>query len=575
MLVQGSAFSQTERTQAPRTIQLSQGQVVKGKIVKLFPNNLVALQLGRMTLTARLEAALSAGKDYFFQVQEESSGVPRLKVLSQQPFPVQGDQAGMIKELLQQLGLAQTKTNEWLASQLTGMRMPFTKGTIEAGAPILTTAGMLNEEGVRLLQGMLLRQLPITSETFSAYRALQEGPPLSSQLTELIQQLRAHPQLESYGARMEALMQDGKIPQGRSPVIELLSMVANDRLEPSVREGAVQLLNRLGIMNQGETRESFFSRFQQALMRPENREIVQQLWPTLTNEMVRELAPRELFQRLMAEGSIPPGEKGSQQLIALVQLLGSKVTPAMITSFLSGNGVNLSREEQLAWTTSFQLSSPQQQIGGTGTSSPIAAQLIRLLQALGLQYEREVGQSFQQGTDPLANDRMKGLLLQLMQQELSPKMKERLEAVLNRVTGHQLVASETSGPITQTAIQLPLMLGSFQTDLTIQWEGKRQADGQLSPDHCRILFYLSLAHLKETIVDVQIQHRILAVTIFNEHPKPTLLMSGLLPVLKSGLERQDYSLSSLVWKEIETEKKNAISWQSPEKIGYQGVDVRI
>jgi hypothetical protein len=112
--------------------------------------------------------------------------------------------------------------------------------------------------------------------------------------------------------------------------------------------------------------------------------------------------------------------------------------------------------------------------------------------------------------------------------------------------------------------------------MTMQWEGHKREDGQLDASYCRILFYLTLERLEETIVDLQIQNRVVTISIFNEKAKPKILLELLYPALKKALGEYDYQLLSVSWKQISDiqEEKGKPSFQQPI-VGYQGVDLRI
>lgn len=62
--------------------RLRPGQIVQGKILKIFPENKAQIQLGGQNMIAKLEAALSIGNTYHFQVQTSDEMI-YLKVLSE------------------------------------------------------------------------------------------------------------------------------------------------------------------------------------------------------------------------------------------------------------------------------------------------------------------------------------------------------------------------------------------------------------------------------------------------------------------------------------------------------------
>lgn len=97
---------------------------------------------------------------------------------------------------------------------------------------------------------------------------------------------------------------------------------------------------------------------------------------------------------------------------------------------------------------------------------------------------------------------LKPLLLKLLNEQIPASIKEMAEQVLNRITAQQILSQE-NGPIQNLLLTLPINLGSTQTDLTLQWSGRKTKDGKIDPDYCRVLFYLELERLKETVIDMQ------------------------------------------------------------------------
>lgn len=124
------------------------------------------------------------------------------------------------------------------------------------------------------------------------------------------------------------------------------------------------------------------------------------------------------------------------------------------------------------------------------------------------------------------------------------------------------------GPLQSAIMQIP-----FETrDILVKWQG-HEKDGHLDPDYCRMTFYFELEFLKETAIEIQIQNRIMNLTIWNDHPVIEKLLSKLQPILKENLASANYTLSSIkVQKaaEIPIGKQEALH---PSK--YNGVDIRI
>lgn len=568
-----------------RPISLMTGHIFQGQITKLYPNNLAALSLNGMKVTARLEAALTAGQRYWFEVKE-GTGVPRLRVLDdnamrqREGLPSQPT----AERLMQQLSLPQSKGMESFIRQLSEQQIPFTRQSILTGVQLLEQLHVFNEKGIQTLLGMMGRQLPLTKDSFQAFQAIAQQPSVSQQLQQLSSHLTAaaHPAAQQVSELVSHLLKPGSFQSSQSPVLHLLTLYADPGMSTEARQDAGQLLMRLGVLQKGISETQLYNQFKQALLHPANREAVSQLWPNQVNGQglnLSKLEAKTVFETMIARLSIPAGKEGLPSLRQLLTLFQAKETAAdVLARWIQLPTQTLASAERLALQQTLEATTTYQ--GSTGQERPTAgAHLQSILQMLGYQHEHDVVR-FLQGEltkETLFSERLKALLLNLQQQELPQSLKEQVNQTLHRLTGQQLLAQEQTGPFHQLIMQIPLSIGVFQTDMTLQWEGKKKASGELDPDYCRILFYLTLARLEETIVDVQIQNRVVAVSIYNEQEKPQALIDLLIPSLKRSLADQQYQLLSVKWKKMDDVQQPQHTTKNvyQQSVSYQGVDVRI
>ncbi|HEU5138544.1 MAG TPA: hypothetical protein VFT51_01130 [Bacillales bacterium] len=169
----------------------------------------------------------------------------------------------------------------------------------------------------------------------------------------------------------------------------------------------------------------------------------------------------------------------------------------------------------------------------------IQPQLLRVLSRFGFSFEADSRLIQTQMMQHQAT--LKPLLMQVIQQTQSSDVRQQSRQLLAHITSQQLNASGEF----QTIIQLPVQSGSHLSEATIKWEGKKQKDGIFDADFCRVLFYLELEHLQETVVDVNIQKRFVGIRIFNESHDLRALIEHFEPILKEQLEDGGYQLSSL------------------------------
>lgn len=208
----------------------------------------------------------------------------------------------------------------------------------------------------------------------------------------------------------------------------------------------------------------------------------------------------------------------------------------------------------------------------------ISQLLKQTVKVLGLQYEHDISilEKEQMLEDKLMA--LKPLLMKTLEESSDQNVKDKIDQLLTRITGTQLINSEQEGQFQQLLLQLPILLGNHSTDVRFKMMGRKQQNGQIDPDYCRVLFYLELEHLQEMLVDVHVQNRIVNIQIYNEYPDLNLIIKSVQPLLKEKLENHHYHLSSIMvsTKEKENNKKNAatekLSTLSPS---MNGVDIKI
>ncbi|MFS0688116.1 hypothetical protein AB1K89_02545 [Sporosarcina sp. 179-K 8C2 HS] len=157
---------------------------------------------------------------------------------------------------------------------------------------------------------------------------------------------------------------------------------------------------------------------------------------------------------------------------------------------------------------------------------------------------------------------------------VSPALRDAAEAVVTRMNG-TLIQSGDAGMNQQIIMQLPVELLGKRIDATIQWNGRKKADGKIDADFARILFYLELESIKKTVVDMQVQNRVVTVTIFNQENQLREIGNILQGKLRNGLESVDYKLSGVTFKNFEEEGKKKSRKRNEMRADYGGVDFRI
>ncbi|MDW0109247.1 hypothetical protein [Sporosarcina aquimarina] len=207
------------------------------------------------------------------------------------------------------------------------------------------------------------------------------------------------------------------------------------------------------------------------------------------------------------------------------------------------------------------------------SGSTIKQALQAVLSKLGVHYEAGLASKELQLSQ--IQDSLKPQLVALLHEGIAgAALREAAETVVSRLNGQQLQSTDSGGQ-QQIIMQVPLSLQGRKMDATIQWNGRMKEDGKIDPDHARVLFYLDLEALQKTVVDMQVQNKVVTLTIFNDDSTLKLLSEVLQEKLEDGLSAEGYRLSSVRFKPFQEEiqKTNQSYFATDKK--QQGVDYRI
>ena len=109
-------------------------------------------------------------------------------------------------------------------------------------------------------------------------------------------------------------------------------------------------------------------------------------------------------------------------------------------------------------------------------------------------------------------------------------------------------------------------------DATLQWNGRMKEDGKIDANYARILFYLQMESMKETVIDMQVQNRVVSVTVFNENDIIPLA-EPLKSALKIGLAEKNINFQAFLLSNLKSPTcKTPVVGQQEE---HSGVDFRV
>ena len=580
------------------------GQIIQGKILKLYPNQKAQIQLGSQIMIAQLEAALAVGERYHFQV-EATDDLIHLKVIGEH---LKNRPQTHITELLQALGLKTSKGNIEAVQNLMLEKVPFTRAQLAQGFALLD--GAKNKpEALQVLKEMMIHRLPMNESVFQALLA-KNTTALSNQFETVIQQLQQiqHPS-ELQLSLLNRLQQMTEVPPtNQNRMISQIISEANGN-----HQLLFNTLKLAGLIDQNvefstwksqwttyanqnqaaygnrphhssvqqntpfpvhiNTIEQVLSEMinSQTELRQVSQEIVSK-WSTNINEAVIKNMPlsnrffeqfrNEITQKIMPiisnhqRAAILEKTENSpvqlRQLLTMIQQYASQQTYANVEQILA----RISEQEP------FHILPPQEKFLG---------QIRQMLQHSGLTDENLLAQDIVAGQ---SNQTVKSMLIQMIQQD-DGVGNERVQQLLHHINGLQLQSVQEVGSFIQANLVIPGEKLALNNDLFIEFESKKTEDGKINPEFCRILFYLDLANLQEAIIDMQIQKRLVTVTVFNDEQTLKKQADKLQPSLKKGLESLNYQLTNLVVKPLAERNHIKKETTQPMENSYEGIEFRI
>lgn len=412
---------------------------------------------------------------------------------------------------------------------------------------MLKSAGVLPPQtSLANLQQVLTSLLTTTGEGTRAQAPVDANVSQQQASTQTTQTLPQSTQSMQEIATLLKQLSNASPAQMKAPIEALKVLLA---AEPTITTGQkaelMAILNRpTGLPPAADAATKLVQEFSQTLIRSaaENA-VATPLQMHTTSQGVKEQLLTLLGQQLP--------QQGAEKLTALVQ-----------AAERSDNGA-IQKALQTAETA----------VAAAVDGKAVKEALQTVIRSMGLNYEAGLlGKDADVGR--LA-EALKPQLLTLMQDlSVSPALREAAETVVMRMNGPLLQSGE-NGVQHQLVMQVPLEFFGKRIDTTLEWNGRMKEDGKIDPDFARILFYLDLGSIEKTVIDMQVQNRVISVTVFNADDTLKTLGAPLQQKLKEGLDAAGYKLSAVFFKNFMDEEKNVLKKKQNIATDGQGVDFRI
>lgn len=580
---------------------LQPGNITKGKIVKLYPNQKASIQLGNQTIVAQLEAPLSTLTSYYFQVQQSSSDVIHLKVLNESSQQTSPDNP---RTLLQFLNLKASKARLSLLNTLIKDEIPFGKKQLTNAFHLLD---MAPEKGntLSVIKDMLIRKLPLTDATFQALLAHKDSS-ISVETREMMQTLREEPTTEKMQL-LQDMFERLLVKPGNAQTL------LTNKIISELNQEKPPLFNLLKIFDVIDV-EMDLSRWK-SLWRGKSHTVTGRLdngtislpsgmrdMPTILHqfrhaneyhtsilagaEEILEEWNSKLHQALIHEKGLGASESAAFRNAVETKLMPHLTSEQsnMVRALLSKNNAStmtdlLNVVQTLSKQHSFQ--QVQQFLGMVKADQALFAlspkeqflQQLNDMFMIGLLPDKQSGH---QSNVHEQTQMMKSILIQLLHTS-DGVIHDKANQLIHFLNGLHIQSVHETAHFLEATIQIPVEKLGLSGDMEVEISSHKNESGEINPDHCHILFYLDLAYIQDTTVDMRIQNRKVTLTILNDHYSTLKHNSvGLIDTLKKGLGELDYELQSVQFKSYHPkEEQELIKKTNVHSPSYQGVDYRI
>lgn len=619
-------MQQNAMTSTNQPLALKQGQVFHGTIKQLYPDQMAEIQVGNQKFIAKLEVPLKAGDAHFFQVTGTNPQT-ELKIVTG-PMAQASTPSQQINQLLESMNLPKSAEMQQLLGHFMKAQLPISKEQMLQAEMWLKALpeGISKVDALQTIQKMIEHKMPMINDVFQALMSGQKTSGMTAIMDNFAQLLAKDTTLseslrQNLMQQVQAIAKPFEVETGSAVLARLLQSLTNSAATMNEKMQALSMLKESGILPQQATLQNWskmneakaFQPIQQAgqviqtilATKPENaRQLVEQLksWTESQNLLTNE--QKQQINQLVDRFNQLPVSKQTLDVFAkqMQDQLLKAFTQNTADRLFTQDAHTLSMKDHLLSLFKQEANSPSQTEAlmrnlvknSIDSSQPFIQQVVTqaealvqnsmdskamehalktVLKNLGISYEATLG-SKSADLHMIAHQLKPQLHTLLQETNIPPQMKEAAEMLMTRMNGMQLSSGE-NGHQHQLIMQVPLEFFGKKMDATLQWNGRMKDNGKIDANYARVLFYLQMASMQETVIDMQVQNRVVTVTVFNENSEIQSLAEPLKAALKIGLAEKNYQLSGVFIKQFDkgqTEKVGPVVEQREEQ---SGVDIRV
>lgn len=457
-------------------------QILRGKVLDILPDRTALVQLGAKQVVAKVASVDPPLKvGQDYLFQIQQGANPLLAKLIDRKPANSGSMPTMADDVLSTLQLKNDSLNKQIIQEFLDHGDPISRGSILNARALLKMSGDFSGD-MQTIRWMMNRQLPLTEPFFRLANDFKASNPLGSKIGELLLEI------QRAGAQTET--------------VERLKTALNSFSQSQNTTDLPSLLHGMGSKKGVELLHSFFDTHLPNFSEKDQRKVDSFLSSSMS---LKDVA------------------------ILLKDLKMNRTPQAFINEFKAFGA------EQIA------------NAGSLLNETDRSNLFLQALKQLGFDYEFQISDSIKHGTLAAKSfDSLKGRLLAVVQDQDAPRAVQKMaHEMVQKITGEQIQMASADPFVAQFSLQIPIAFQKEMTNVSVYWEGKRDRKGSLDPDSCTIVLWLELTHIKETLVNIRVQNRSVALSIQNKQTDLRRWMKSGEPMLKERLADMGYDLVSL------------------------------
>lgn len=196
-----------------KNVTLHPDQVFKGKVLKVFSNNIALIQLGNIKFQAQLNSMPQANKNYWFEVQSSKSMPPLLTMLDTSGQVKKSNVHEAVRQILENFGLKDVNKYSPLMKVLIERDVPFSKSQL---IDAINWTSKQKSQDFHVIEYVFRNGLPTTKTVFESIRSATSNSSLTLDLIELLNLLKGSDQKEAEYIKLQELLNQLTKPNNKA-----------------------------------------------------------------------------------------------------------------------------------------------------------------------------------------------------------------------------------------------------------------------------------------------------------------------------------------------------------------------